>query len=53
MWKNDRKRKTGKDVERRGDGLFYDTITPFHRTNVGTTDQNMGLVKYTAELLST
>jgi len=53
MWKNYCKRKTGKDVERRGDDLFYDTILPFHRTKVGTTEQNMGLVKYAAELLST
>ena len=39
MWKNDCK-KTGKDVERRGDGLFYDPILPFHWMNVGTTEQN-------------
>lgn len=44
MWKN--KRKTGMDLERRSDGLFYNTILPFHRTNVVTTGQNMGLVKY-------
>jgi len=47
------KEKIGKDVERRGDGLFYDTILPFHRTNVGTTERNMGLVKYATELLCT
>jgi len=52
MWKNDCNVKTGKDEERRGDGLFYDTILPFHRTEVGTMELNMGLVKYAAELLS-
>jgi len=53
MWKNNCNIKTGKDEERRGDGLFYDTILPFHRTKVGTIELNMGLVKYAAELLST
>jgi hypothetical protein len=53
MWKNDCKKKTGKDEERRGDRLFYGTILPFHRMNVGTTEQNVGLVKYAAELPST
>jgi hypothetical protein len=53
MWKKDCKRKTGKDVERRGDDLFYNTILLFHRMNVGTTEQSMGLVKFATELLST
>jgi hypothetical protein len=53
MWKHDCKRQIGKDVERSGDDLFYDTILPFHRMNVGTTEQNMGLVKYAVEMLST